>query len=314
MDQLFLFLDAYEEKLRRWRDAWIEMKAKIKEVDDEIRDAEIRLNADEESLKRAVKITVIVLADEDGPAELSLTYVVSEAWWTPLYDLRAAIAHDTKSSSTVRLHYRASVAQSTGEDWANVTLTLSTASPLQGTTIPALQPEWISPRYKPETMVSPPRRRGVSRSMAGLFNSAPRPVVIESPDRRRSRSRSRSRSHSPIMVPMPRTAVDAHIVPAPPVAFAGYAPHMLQSAPFSGPPPGFFAMQDSETTEGAVSTTFTINGLSSIPSNTHKSSQTHKVSIAEIELSDVELEWVTIPKEIPSVFLQVRDQNTFIRQ
>lgn len=76
------------------------------------------------------------------------------------------------------------------------------------------------------------------------------------------------------------------------------------------PPPGFFVKQSSTATEGAVSATFTIVGLSSIPTNTNKSSQTHQVSVAEIEMGAAELEWVTIPKEVPSVFLQCKVRNT----
>lgn len=52
--------------------------------------------------------------------------VVPGATWTPSYELRATT--DSAESSSVILQYRANVAQTTGEDWSNIALTLSTAS------------------------------------------------------------------------------------------------------------------------------------------------------------------------------------------
>jgi hypothetical protein len=64
-------------------------------------------------------------------------------------------------------------------------------------------------------------------------------------------------------------------------------------------------MKQAAVVESAVSATFVIDGLSTIPSDTDSDSQTHKVSIAEVQMTNVELEWVAVPKEIESVFLQV---------
>jgi hypothetical protein len=309
-DQLVAFLSAYEEKQSKLDERLAVLKEKMYRVDDEI----ITLNADEESLKRAVKITVIILADEDGPAELSLTYMVSNAWWTPLYDLRATIAHDAKSSTTFQLHYRASVSQSTGEDWSSVALTLSTASPLQGDAIPTLQPEWVSKKYKRPSSVGKRGRNGVgavtppewSESLdASRYRRSPSPherVVFPS----RYRRSSSPHEHRGVFRGRYRRSLwGANAPPSPPPRMR--MPSTAVNVLPPGPPPGFFVTQNHAPSETAVSATFTIAGLSSIPSNTSKSSQTHKVSIAEVELSAIELEWVTIPKEVPSVFLQVRD-------
>ncbi|KAG8729833.1 hypothetical protein FRC11_007917 [Ceratobasidium sp. 423] len=59
-----------------------------------------------------------------GKAELMLTYVVSNAGVT----------------SKIVLHYRASITQTTGENWPEVTLTLSTASPQLGSKVPTISP------------------------------------------------------------------------------------------------------------------------------------------------------------------------------
>ncbi len=71
-------------------------------------------------------------------------------------------------------------------------------------------------------------------------------------------------------------------------------------------PPEFFRVRSSKATEGAVSTTFAIPGLSTIPSDSNKSQQTHKVTIAELNFSDVDLEWITVPKDTQSAFLSCK--------
>jgi hypothetical protein len=53
--------------------------------------------------------------------------------------------------TAISLHYRATIKQSTGEDWKDVALTLSTASLQLGSTIPKLSPQRIDPivQYTP---------------------------------------------------------------------------------------------------------------------------------------------------------------------
>ena len=100
-----------------------------------------KLYADDDSTrKRGVRVSIVVLADSEGEAELSLKYIVSGASWTPQYDLRATIPSDEKNKPSVHLHYRASIAQTTGEDWTDVNLSLSTATPIRASEIPSLKP------------------------------------------------------------------------------------------------------------------------------------------------------------------------------
>lgn len=58
---------------------------------------------------------------------------MSNAKWEPVYDLHAS----SKETSSVTLHYRAHVTQTTGEDWKDTELTLSTAA-AQANEIPRL--------------------------------------------------------------------------------------------------------------------------------------------------------------------------------
>ncbi|CAE6417179.1 unnamed protein product [Rhizoctonia solani] len=137
-DAVQQFLDMFVPRqvatAKRIQELDVQISAAQEEVD-KVRQAAY---TDTQGKKRSAKITVTVLAEVDGAAELILTYVVYNAHWKPLYDVRSSIANSPEEPSTVALHYRASITQSTGENWPDVALTLSTASPQLGSSIPKL--------------------------------------------------------------------------------------------------------------------------------------------------------------------------------
>ncbi|KAJ1303569.1 hypothetical protein OPQ81_011753 [Rhizoctonia solani] len=139
------------EDLQRFLDMFgprqIAVAKRIQELDAQIEKAREDLNAarrktyqDRQGEKRGTRVTVTVLSEMDGRADLMLTYVVSNASWSPLYDIRASIAKTPDATSKITLHYRASITQTTGENWPEVALTLSTASPQLGSKVPTLSP------------------------------------------------------------------------------------------------------------------------------------------------------------------------------
>jgi hypothetical protein len=73
------------------------------------------------------EIVVVVEAFDATKAEFDLSYFVSSAGWTPSYDLKVE-----QLNQPINLKYKASVFQSTGEDWNNIKLTLSTGDPQLG--------------------------------------------------------------------------------------------------------------------------------------------------------------------------------------
>lgn len=76
---------------------------------------------------------VVLRAVADTELELLLSYVVRNASWEPVYDLRV----DNKDKK-VAVAYNAMVRQSTGEAWEKVKLELSTANPHVGGDAPTL--------------------------------------------------------------------------------------------------------------------------------------------------------------------------------
>jgi len=81
--------------------------------------------------------TVDLTIDADAAMDLTveLSYLILQARWEPLYDIR--LAQDGRSAE---LAYRAVVSQNSGEEWQGVNLSLSTATPSAGSAPPELQP------------------------------------------------------------------------------------------------------------------------------------------------------------------------------
>lgn len=71
-------------------------------------------------------------------AQIDLTYLVGNVSWQPFYDVRIK---DNKSN--VQFFLKANITQSTGEDWNNVNLKLTTANPAEGGIKPELQTNWL---------------------------------------------------------------------------------------------------------------------------------------------------------------------------
>lgn len=89
------------------------------------------------------QIVVTVSAEAATNGYLDISYMVSDAGWTPAYDLRA-----DDISGPVKLTYKANVYQSTGIDWDEVDVTLSTINPNRSNEKPILAPWYIS-YYQP---------------------------------------------------------------------------------------------------------------------------------------------------------------------
>lgn len=89
------------------------------------------------------QIVVSISSDIPTTGYLDLSYMVSQAGWTPSYDLRA-----DDVSAPVKLTYKASVFQNTGVEWTDVKIKLSTINPNRSNVKPILAP-WYLSYYQP---------------------------------------------------------------------------------------------------------------------------------------------------------------------
>jgi len=88
--------------------------------------------------QESVRIIISLEPSTTKEFELEVSYVVRQASWVPLYDLRLN-ATDEK----INICYLAEVKQSSGEDWLGAALTLSTAKPGLSNLPPKLNPWYI---------------------------------------------------------------------------------------------------------------------------------------------------------------------------
>ncbi|MDT0681054.1 mucoidy inhibitor MuiA family protein [Roseicyclus sp. F158] len=96
-------------------------------------------------------LAVEIMAEEAGPATLTLTALSRNASWTPVYDLRL-----DRDTGTLDIARKALVSQGTGEAWQDVELTLSTADPYAQVipTEPWQNQASIHPPYEPRATVA----------------------------------------------------------------------------------------------------------------------------------------------------------------
>jgi hypothetical protein len=125
--------------------------------------------------KATAEVVVVAQSDNALSSDFVLTYLVPNARWVPHYDVRV-----TDLTKPVDLRYRAKVSQSSGEDWTNVRLKLSTGDPSANGVAPKL-PMWrISnnsrpPTYRPQAPKA--NTFGYSRVEGRLIDETGQPLI-----------------------------------------------------------------------------------------------------------------------------------------
>lgn len=159
--------DFLRERLTRLRTETLALAREKRENDkriDQLKRRLEQLRAAQPKQRYVAAVEVEVTAP--GDLNIELVYMVQGAHWKPLYDLRL-------SDGALDVTYLAEVQQTTGEDWRNVPLTLSTAQPALALTVPELQPWYVMPRPP----VSPPLRAAAKVMLAGAEMAAALPAA-----------------------------------------------------------------------------------------------------------------------------------------
>lgn len=107
-------------------------------------------NEPEKKYEPEHQVIVTVSADAAASGTIDISYMVTNAGWVPSYDLRS-----TTPSDPIQLTYKADIYQSTGEDWTDVNLKLSTSNPNRSYVKPQL-PIWYLTYYTAVRQVTIP--------------------------------------------------------------------------------------------------------------------------------------------------------------
>lgn len=197
---------------------------------------------------------------------------VDSAQWRPLYDLYA-YSQDGKPSSSVSLHYRVNLSQTTGEDWNDAKLVLSTSeTEILNAGIPTSDGLVIEPKPKPLSPTpSPPATARARMGSARFLSAVAEESSLESGDASESGDVAYCKTSVPVLACLPAAIA---------------LPEMSEGGAIISKSP--------------VAVNYTVDELTTIPSD----GDSHKVLVAIVPL-EATISHITTPRKSPLAYLQV---------
>lgn len=132
----------------------------IRNIDENISKLKRDLSSLRTGSKQSYSVIIPVETTSITSATLHISYQMSGASWRPVYDARL-----TSQSGELEITQYGEVTQRTGQNWQDVNLTLSTAQPQRGASLPPLSPKWVS-LYEPHK-----KAQMFSRSSGAAYES-----------------------------------------------------------------------------------------------------------------------------------------------
>ena len=147
--ELIKLVEYYTAKVETLKKTLYALQLKKSGTDEKINQLNTRINEINEDGNAYASTTTIgqiilqVMTKVATTADFEVSYFTRNAGWIPTYDVRVKTI-----DNSISLSYKASVTQTTGIDWKNVKLSLSTSNPNLGSTVPELTP-WYLNLYVP---------------------------------------------------------------------------------------------------------------------------------------------------------------------
>lgn len=146
-EEAIKLINANTAKIERSKAALYKLSEEYELLKEKISAYQTRINETQQKPSVPPKpygqLTLQVICNKDGEIPVSFSYFTHSAGFTPLYDVRV-----NSKTNEIKLVYKASITQSTGIDWKQAKLTLSTASPSWGGVAPVLTP-WYLQKHAP---------------------------------------------------------------------------------------------------------------------------------------------------------------------
>jgi uncharacterized protein (TIGR02231 family) len=146
-DEVLKLVNAYNTKIEKSKTNIFNYTETEKILNDKIILLQNKITEASKSPIKADKpygqLTLQVICTSKSEAPISFSYFTTTAGWTPLYDIRV-----NSKTNELKLVYKASVTQTTGIDWKQTKLTLSTGNPSLGGAAPILN-AWYLQLYVP---------------------------------------------------------------------------------------------------------------------------------------------------------------------
>lgn len=201
--------DAVTLKMAENMKASLQHDIQIRNTDNEIRKIHEELSQLRTGQKQSYSVTIPFESAAATSLTVDLSYQLPSVSWQPEYDARL----DVKTGKLELVQY-GSVWQQTGEDWEGIDLTLSTARPSQGTSLPALETDWV---WIEQHMAKAASLRAVAFDAAGAASNMSgmeaSPAYIAAVEQQNEMASDRALQKAESIIPVP-TEVRADFAPA----------------------------------------------------------------------------------------------------
>ena len=150
--ELITLADFYRARLMDLRKKLFDLNIKVARFNEKSEKFQQQLNDMGVKLKEPVKEIILSFSSETGGSlTIHPTYLVNQAGWAPMYDIKVQ-----NTTQPVNIFYKAKLYQSTGNDWKDVKITISTANPSSNNNRPIMSPKYIDYFvYRPQPQTSP---------------------------------------------------------------------------------------------------------------------------------------------------------------
>jgi uncharacterized protein (TIGR02231 family) len=131
--------DIYRSRFSELKKKLFDIALKKESIQTRLSNHQAQLNEMGPKPKSPVKEIVLNFWSETaGNASIKANYLVQNAGWVPMYDLNVE-----STSKPVAISYKASIFQTTGYDWKDINLTVSTSTPGMNNDRPILSPRYV---------------------------------------------------------------------------------------------------------------------------------------------------------------------------
>lgn len=142
--ELIKMLDLIKARMAKLLDEKDALAVNVKKADEYLNKLRRQLQEEQQKgFQPGGQLLVKLYSTKATASDITVTYVVPNAGWSPSYDLRV-----DEIGGNVKLAYKAHVHQNSGVSWDKVKLSLSTGNPNEGAEAPVLNP-WYLAFYTP---------------------------------------------------------------------------------------------------------------------------------------------------------------------
>jgi Domain of unknown function (DUF4139)/TonB-dependent Receptor Plug Domain len=161
--ELGKLMDYYQTKLFELQNNILQLTDKKKKANEKIVKLQQQISEEEKkNVSTAGRLTLQLSVAVASKTDFTVSYIAKNAYWTPFYDVRV-----DNIKTPMKLFYKAKIVQTTGIDWKQVKLSLSTSTPAQWGNAPVLQ-SWFLGYIDPVTVMDKTLQNGLQGKVSGL--------------------------------------------------------------------------------------------------------------------------------------------------